>query len=108
MDPSTSGDQQLRPDRRPSHGLLAQLATTKGQISMKRRLQVLAAASVLAAGVALIPASTAWADDHDAPAKSSRAMERHMELMTEGNPGMAQMMDTPACLNMMKAPPFGG
>lgn len=74
---------------------------------MRRRLQVLVSASVLAAGVALIPTSTAWAADRGAPAKdSSRAMEQHMELMAAGNPGMAQMMDTPACLNMMKAPPF--
>ncbi|MPY94952.1 MAG: hypothetical protein GEV08_18405 [Acidimicrobiia bacterium] len=75
---------------------------------MKQRARVPLTFSVLAAGVAHIPAGSAWAD-HGVPAEDgSRAMEPHMRLMAAGNRGMAQMMDTPACMNMMQAPPFGG
>ena len=73
---------------------------------MRRRVRLLLASSVLAAGMVLIPAS-AWASDR-APAQGSRAMDQHMRLMADGNRGMTQMMGTPACNNMMDAPPFGG
>ncbi len=75
---------------------------------MKRRTRMLLTSSALAAGVLLIPASSAWAD-HGVPAEDrSRAMGQHMGLMADGNNGMDQMMDTQACTNMMQAPPFGG
>ena len=73
---------------------------------MKRRTRMLLTSSALAAGVLLIPASSAWAD-RDVPAEEpSRAMGQHMGLMADGNNGMDQMMDTQACTNMMQAPPF--
>lgn len=75
---------------------------------MKRRTRMLVTSSALAAGVLLVPASSAGAD-HDCPAEArSQAMGQHMALMADGNPGMAQMMDTQACTNMMQAPPFEG
>lgn len=75
---------------------------------MKRRTRILLTSSALAAAGVLVSSSAAWAD-HGVPAEDrSRAMEQHMRLMADGNPGMAKMMTTQACMNMMQAPPFGG
>lgn len=75
---------------------------------MNRHARALLTCSVLTAGMALIPAGSAWAD-HGVPAENgSQAMEQHMRLMAAGNRGMGEMMGTPACMNMMQAPPFGG
>ena len=75
---------------------------------MRRRVRMLLTSSVLAAGVILTPTATAWAGDHTPAQDRSQAMDQHMRLMADGNRGIAQMMSTPACKNMMQAPPFGG
>ncbi len=69
---------------------------------MTRRTRSILTFGVVAGTMVLVPSNAALADD------DSQAMAQHMRLMAEGNRGMAQMMDTPACMNMMNAPPFGG
>ena len=78
------------------------------QTSMKRRVRMLLTATALAAGVIVVPASSASAERGVPAEHGSQAMEQHMRLMADANPGMAQMMGTPACTNMMAAPPFVG
>lgn len=90
-------------------GNLAEPSTRKheSEIPLTRRVRVLFTSSVLAAGLVLIPTASAWAGDHAPAQDRSRAMDQHMRLMDDDNRGMVQMMGTPACGNMMEAPPFG-